>query len=182
MPVAAPKKNLMTHLLFQEFLMRDREFFLFGLTWNRNVKFPPEIMTCMCLLLECWKSIILERALTTSQEVDNEQLFTEDQNVLCRYAVPFQPWRRIHAFFYKNEAQIWPKIKNNVRTIQAGIRNHKVQSLLFLIKLYYFPQTRLYRALKYSRCWGRSNFHCDLFGLITSSGFQAAWLLKKIGK
>ena len=32
----------------------------------------------------------------------------------------------IHAFFYKNnEAQMWPKIKNNVRTIQAGIWNHK---------------------------------------------------------
>ena len=28
--------------------------------------------------------------------------------------------------FYKNNAaQIWPKIKNNVRTIQAGIWNHK---------------------------------------------------------
>ena len=29
--------------------------------------------------------------------------------------------------FYKNvnKAQIWPKIKNNARTIQAGIWNHK---------------------------------------------------------
>ena len=25
----------------------------------------------------------------------------------------------------KNEAQIWPKIKNNVRTMKAGIWNHK---------------------------------------------------------
>ena len=28
----------------------------------------------------------------------------------------------LHTLFYKNnEAQIWPKIKNNVGTIQAGI-------------------------------------------------------------
>ena len=52
-------------------------------------------------------------------------------------------FRYIHAFLYEqfyknNEAQIWPKIKNNVRTIQAGIWNHKMQSLLFVIKLFYF--------------------------------------------
>ena len=32
---------------------------------------------------------------------------------------------RIFISFYKNEAQIWPKIKNNVGTIQAGIWNHR---------------------------------------------------------
>ena len=33
----------------------------------------------------------------------------------------------------------------------------KMQRLLFLIKFYYFPQSRLYRALKYSKCWDRSS-------------------------
>ena len=78
---------------------------------------------------------------------------------MCFVAMPFLfNYDDAYTLFFirtghKNLAiKIWPKIKNNVRTIQAGIRNHKVQSLLFLIKLYYFPQTRLYRALKYSRC------------------------------
>ena len=44
-----------------------------------------------------------------------------------------------------------------------------MQSLFFLIKLYYFAQTQLYRALKFSKCWDRSNFHCDLFGLKITS-------------
>ena len=33
--------------------------------------------------------------------------------------------------FYKNEAQIWPKVKNNIRTIQAGIWNHKCKIYFF---------------------------------------------------
>ena len=38
--------------------------------------------------------------------------------------------------FCKNEAQIWPKSKNIVRKIQAGIWNHK--SVLFSTKFYIF--------------------------------------------
>ena len=30
-------------------------------------------------------------------------------------------------FYKNNEAQIWPKIKNNIRTIQTGVWNHKYE-------------------------------------------------------
>ena len=31
----------------------------------------------------------------------------------------------LHAFFYKNEAQIWPKIRNKLTTSRDGTWNHK---------------------------------------------------------
>ena len=44
----------------------------------------------------------------------------------------------IGAFFYKNEAQIWPKIKNNVRTIPGwGLESLKAK-FTFLNKIILF--------------------------------------------
>ena len=51
-----------------------------------------------------------------------------------------------------NEAQTWSKIKNNVRTIQAGIWNHNAK-FTFLDNVLSFSSnstaSNVYRALKY---------------------------------
>ena len=77
-------------------------------------------------------------------------------------------------FFYKNNfirttrLKFGQKLRTALEQSRLGFKIIKA-SLLFLTKFYYFPQTRLYRALKYSKCWDRSNFYCDLFGLIITS-------------
>ena len=75
-----------------------------------------------------------------------------------------------------NEAQICPKIKNNVRTIQAGIWNHKMQSLLFLIKFILFSSNstvssvdilQMLRSIEFSlRFIGLDDHKLGIFGII----------------
>ena len=49
--------------------------------------------------------------------------------------------------FYNNEAQIWPKIEQS----RLGFGNIHAKFAFLIITFYYFSQTRLYRALNYSK-------------------------------
>ena len=46
--------------------------------------------------------------------------------------------RTISSVYKNNEAQIWPKIRNNVRTIQAGIWKHRCKVCLSYNKILLF--------------------------------------------
>ena len=64
-------------------------------------------------------------------------------------------------FFYKNnEAQIYPKIKNNVKTIQVGIWNHN--SIIF----YYFIYLPVHPTLRNRRFMGEEVTDHNIFFII----------------
>ena len=56
---------------------------------------------------------------------------------ICSHTLGDTLFLLFEQFYKNNEAQIWPKTKNNVRTIEAGVWNHRCK-VTFLNKILLF--------------------------------------------